>query len=169
VKLVRNREFKFSTSELHLGVLAIAQATASNTRWNLSVSLERSRFQRFQYAGELLDLRCRRHAWRDCTDVEHIAVAGRAGQRDLLPDTCPLSRVGNRVVGVQALRFGVQHQFETLANTLARIAQGARHDAASCKRSHQMHAPGVAVAVRLGGQQIVSSPEAGSWTGFTSR
>ena len=59
-------------------------------------------------------------------DMEHIAMARRTGQGNLLAQTRALPRVGSRVVGAQSLRLGVQ----------------------------QMHPPGVAVAVRFTRQHV---------------
>ena len=58
--------------------------------------------------------------------MEHIAMARGAGQGNLLAKPRALARIGNRVVGVQSLRLGVQ----------------------------QMHTPGVAVAVRFTRQHV---------------
>ena len=58
--------------------------------------------------------------------MEHIAMARRTGQGNLLAKPRALSCIGNRVVGHQSLRLGVQ----------------------------QMHTPGVAVAVRFTRQHV---------------
>ena len=59
-------------------------------------------------------------------DVEHIAMAGRVAPRRFLPGAQAPSGIGDRVVGPQSLRGGVE----------------------------QVHAPGVRVTVSLCGQDV---------------